>query len=71
MNNKTSPFFIVLNRKGRMPTVQHYTLNAAIEEAERLARTNPGVRFEVFEWKGSCTKDAVSWERLEQPEQPF
>jgi hypothetical protein len=71
MNNKTSPFFVVINRNGRMPTVQHDTLQAATNEAERLAIANPGVRFEVFEWIGTCTKNTVSLDRPEQREQPF
>jgi hypothetical protein len=71
MNNKSRVFFIVMNRNGRMPTVQHDTLELAIKEAERLARINPGDKFEVFKWEGSCAKNTVSWEYPEQLEHPF
>ena len=71
MNNKSRAFFIVMNRNGRMPTMHHDTLELAIKEAERLARTNPGVKFEVFKWEGSCVKNAVFWERPEEPQPPF
>jgi len=70
MNNKSRAFFIVMNRNGRMPTMHHDTLELAIKEAERLARTNR-VKFEVFKWEGSCTKNTVSWECPEDSQPPF
>lgn len=44
------------------PTVRHSSLSRARCEAERLARTNPGVRFFVLEATGSCQSNAVTWD---------
>lgn len=44
------------------PTHIHYTHESACKEAERLARKNPGKRFEVMERVASVIKQDVVWE---------
>lgn len=42
-------FFMVWNPNGRPPMYRHMTRNAAITEAERLARENTGAQFFVLQ----------------------
>lgn len=42
------PFWMVWNPQGRAPTVRHLSNNAAIAEAERLARQCPSQQFFVL-----------------------
>lgn len=47
---QTEPFFwVVWAENGGSPTVKHPTRERASEEARRLARANPGVRFVVLQ----------------------
>lgn len=42
------PFFMVYGLGQRQPTVRHKARGSAVQEAERLARLNPGVEFYVL-----------------------
>lgn len=42
-------FWIVWNPAGRNPTFRHRSESAAVAEAERLARENPGQTFVVLQ----------------------
>lgn len=46
--DKASGFYVVWNPARGAPTVRHRTRPAAAEEAERLARSNPGQTFFVL-----------------------
>ncbi len=41
--------------------VEHRTFNLAKAEAERLAQSNPGVEFIVFEVKGTVVSGGTVW----------
>ena len=41
--------WMVYGKKMSMPTVKHYTLMSANDEAKRLASFNPGIEFYVLE----------------------
>lgn len=41
-------FWVIWNPEGRNPSYKHNTSGAAIEEAQRLARLNPGQSFYVL-----------------------
>lgn len=60
-------FWLVWCVQGGAPTHKHLNHGSACDEAERLARNNPGKRFEVMERVSSCIKvPDVTWEG-EQP----
>lgn len=40
-------FYLVWNLQRSVPTCQHWSHQTAMQEAERLARQNPGQRFYV------------------------
>lgn len=42
------PFWVVWNPQGNNPTMRHQSREAAQDEAERLARINPGQNFYVL-----------------------
>lgn len=54
MDEMNGRFWMVWNDSpfGRTPVYKHPTQQAAKEEAERLAKMNPGVRFWVMEAQG-------------------
>lgn len=41
-------FYVVWNIARGLPTYRHNTLDAAVKEAERLARVHPGQQFHVL-----------------------
>lgn len=45
---ETRQFFMVYGMGQNRPTVRHKTLASATQEAERLARANPGIDFYVL-----------------------
>lgn len=45
---KHSPFFLVWCEGGGPPSVRHHTYVQAKKEAQRLARSMPGLRFTVL-----------------------
>jgi hypothetical protein len=51
MSNRLNyaPFWFVWNPDGRAPSFRHQTIESATQEAERLARLNPGNTFVVLE----------------------
>ena len=54
MDEMNGRFWMVFNDSlsGRAPTFKHPTLESAKQEAERLSRLNPGIRFWVLEAQG-------------------
>lgn len=67
---KTIAFWMVWSPQGSMPAVQHETRLKAINEAERLARGNPGREFYVLEAIEGRTVNDMTRVRLEA-EVPF
>jgi hypothetical protein len=55
-------FWLVWSTQGGAPTLKHMSHESACREAERLARNNPGKRFEVMERVSSVIKQDVQWE---------
>lgn len=55
-------FWLVWCVQSGTPTHKHSTYESACMEAERLARNNPGKRFEVMERMSSVMKQDVIWE---------
>lgn len=49
-------FYLVWAENGGAPTVKHGSFDAALAEAERLARKSPGREFHVLEWRSACMK---------------
>lgn len=66
-----APFWMVWNPRGNAPVVRHASEKQARDEAERLARTNPGHRFHVLENKGCCEFQAVHWTKPSEEWVPF
>jgi hypothetical protein len=59
-------FWMVWRKDGGVPTCQHTSLKSAMDEAERLARMNPGKEFVVLEAIKVCyVNDPVQWHQLE------
>jgi hypothetical protein len=58
-------FWLVWCVEGGAPTYKHMDHESACNEAERLARNNPGKRFEVMERVSSVIKQDVQWEGLQ------
>jgi hypothetical protein len=54
-------FWIIWNEGNRAPTVRHLSELSARNEAEQLARNNPGQVFHVFVLVDSCRKVDVEW----------
>ena len=54
-------FWMVWNEGGNTPRMKHYNEQAARNEAERLARLNPGQIFHVLVLVDSCRKTDVEW----------
>lgn len=55
-------FWLVWCQQGGTPTYKHDSHELACNEAERLARENPGKRFDVLERITSVVKQDVLWE---------
>lgn len=54
-------FWMVFGEGQRAPAVMHHSPESATDEARRLARTNPGLRFFVLEAKrGYMTADPIT-----------
>lgn len=62
-------FWMVWNEGNRAPTVKHPSESAARDEAERLARLNPGQKFHVLAAIDCCQKRDVLW--ASETEMPF
>jgi hypothetical protein len=63
-------FWMVWRTDSSASTVQHRSLESAKQEAERLARANPGARFVVLESLEFCTIDnPIHW--YETTDVPF
>lgn len=55
-------FWVVWRENGGYPTYKHVTRLSAMNEAERLAISNPGVTFHVLQSMCSCSHKApVDW----------
>lgn len=61
MDELNERFWMVWNDSpfGRTPTFKHLTLEAAKQEAERLAKLNPGTRFWVLRAQGFMRTDPI------------
>lgn len=46
---RRKPYWVVWNPTGGPPRVRHYTHTSALQEAERLAKANPGQEFVVLQ----------------------
>lgn len=68
--NYEEAFWMVWSPQGHAPTVKHLSEDAAVTEAMRLARTNPGREFYVLTAQLKYVKDDVRCVRLE-PQMPF
>ncbi len=53
-------FYMIWCEGNRAPTVKHETRHAAITEADRLARVNPGKTFYVLAAIEECTAAVVT-----------
>lgn len=60
MNNNRM-FWFVWNEARGLPRHKHWTPQEARQEAERLARENPGQHFHVLGLLGTCAHNAVTW----------
>lgn len=58
-----APFWFVWNPDGRNPQARHMSEQSAVNEAERLARLNPGETFVVLE--SVCARRVDSMLRIE------
>ncbi len=62
-------FWMVWNVEGRAPTYKHASHASAVNEAERLARLNPGQTFAVL--RATDLRHSGPMERVElQPHEP-
>lgn len=77
---RAPPFFMVYGLGQRQPTVRHKTRASATLEAERLARTHPGIEFfvlrtvSVSKKTDVLTEEMSPWdhaEPLDEDELPF
>lgn len=59
-------FWMVLGRD--VPKYRHATIAAAKNEAERLAKINPGNEFTVLEAVATCSVHSVNWDHLHDAE---
>lgn len=59
---KPTKFWFVWNEQRGLPTHKHWTPGEAKQEAERLARANPGQHFHVLQLIGTCAHNTVSWQ---------
>ena len=60
-------FWMILNKNGSRPTVEHNSLNSAEKEAERLAGLNPGQQFIILESLKYCEiKNPVIWKDTDE-----
>lgn len=57
-------FWVIWRENGGTPTCKHYDVTAAKQEAERLARANPGSRFFVLQALACCEHQAVVWHSI-------
>lgn len=55
-------FWMVWRENGDIPRYKHATEASAKQEAERLARNNPGVKFYVLVSVDACRLIDVLWE---------
>jgi hypothetical protein len=62
---------MVWNEGNRGPTVKHLTERLARDEAERLARINPGQLFHVLALVATCKINYVTWEESPLEVLPF
>lgn len=62
-NVKYAPFWFVWNPGGRNPAFRHRSEESAVDEAERLARNNPGETFVVLE--SVCARRVDSMLRID------
>jgi hypothetical protein len=53
-----------------VPNYRHYHIDAAREEAERLARQQPNQEFVVLEAVAAVKKTDVAWEELSDDDEP-
>jgi len=57
-----TPYYYVYKYGGNAPRVRHSTLHAATQEAERLAKEDPGSYFEILQCLGfSRTSEASTF----------
>jgi hypothetical protein len=54
-------FYLVWREGGGSPTYKHPTHPSANQEAERLARLNPGAKFHVLVCLGTVRTNDVLW----------
>lgn len=64
-------FWMVYGEGQRAPTFKHDSPQEARREAERLARTNPGIKFFVLAAVGVAHKFDVSFEEWTSDQIPF
>lgn len=55
------PFYMIWCEGRSAPTAKHMSEDSAGNEAERLAKANPGKTFHVLKSFASCTKHDVEW----------
>ncbi len=67
MNNV---FWVIWNERANAPTVKHWSYQSAKNEAERLARCNPGQEFHVLKSFATCKSVDVAWTNHED-ERPW
>lgn len=61
MSNNIAKIWCVFQPQGKAPRATHHTIDAAINEAKRLAELNPGSEFYVMESCGVAIKQSVSY----------
>jgi hypothetical protein len=68
-NVEKDQFYLVWRSGGANPTKRHETDGDAMNEAARLARANPGVRFYVLTAERYCevAETPVTWQTLDPP----
>lgn len=64
-------FWMVWSPAGRTPTVQHLSEASAKNEANRLARANPGSEFHVLQSVGTAELPPLlpRWHEHEEPDE--
>lgn len=63
--------FYVYNPTTGYTKFPHKNRESAELEAARLARENPGQKFQVLAVISQCIKNDVTWERVDSGEIPF